>query len=155
MSKHPVPVTLRSVSNEDHSRLSEWYRDDREGLEHFFGVELPSEQEYITQFNRLFEQVQQYTARMLIAELKGEPIGFVMVTDIPPTLEVGRVHIYLTPKKRRYAVRVGKAGMAEVEKMGLRLVFQNVLAAHPASVKLGKKLGFVPSPVLTMVKELR
>ena len=45
--------------------------------------------------------------------------------------------------------------MAEVEKMGIHMVFQNVLADNPSSIKLGKKLGFVPSPIMTMIKELR
>jgi len=154
VSKRHAPVILRSVANGDRDCLRGWYRTDREGLEQFFGVDLPSEDDYIAQFNRLFEKMQAYTARMLMAELKGKPIGFVMVTDVPPTLEFGRVHIYLTPKKRRYAVRVGEAGMAEVEKMGIHMVFQNVLADNPASIKLGKKLGFVPSPIMTMIKEL-
>jgi RimJ/RimL family protein N-acetyltransferase len=155
MSKRPVPVTLRAVTTEDREQLSAWYHDDQEGLEQFFGVELPSEQEYVTQFNRLFEQMQQYTARMLMAELKQDLIGFVMVTDVPPTLEVGRVHIYLTPKKRRYVLRAVKAGIAEAEKMGIQVLIQTVRASNTAAIKLSKKVGFLPSPVMTLIKELR
>jgi len=155
VKKQHTPVTLRRVENADRTRLSEWYRDDRPGMEQFFGAALPSEQVYIEQFTRLFDMMRRYTARMLMAELKGEAIGFVLVTDIPPSLEFGRVHIYLTPTKRRYAVRVGKAGMAEVEHMGIQTIFQNVLAENLGAIKLGKKLGFIPSPIMTMIKELR
>jgi RimJ/RimL family protein N-acetyltransferase len=154
VSKRHAPVILRSVANGDRDCLRGWYRTDREGLEQFFGNDLPSEDDYIAQFNRLFEQMQAYTARMLMAELKGEPIGFVMVTDVPPTLEVGRVHIYISPKKRRYAVRVAEAGMEEVKKMGIQLVFQNVMATNERAIRLGKKIGFIPSPILTMIKDL-
>jgi RimJ/RimL family protein N-acetyltransferase len=155
MSPPRVPVTLRALVNTDTDLLSTWYQDDREGLEEVFGARMPTEREYMRKCNELFALTQRFTARILMAELKGEPIGFVLVTDMPATLEMARAHIYLTPNKRRYAVRVGEAGMAEVEKMGIHMVFQNVLADNPSSIKLGKKLGFVPSPIMTMIKELR
>jgi len=153
MSKRQVPIILRAPDNGDRERFSEWYNADREGMEQFFGIELPTEQDYIRQFTRIFGLMRQYTARMLMAELKGDVIGFVLVTDIPPSLKFGRVHIYLAPPKRRYAVRVGKAGMEEVEHMGIQTVFQNVLADNSGAIKLGKKLGFIPSPIMTMIKE--
>ncbi len=90
-----------------------------------------------------------------MAELKQDLIGFVMVTDVPPTLEVGRVHIYLTPKKRRYVLRAVKAGIAEAEKMGIQVLIQTVRASNTAAIKLSKKVGFLPSPVMTLIKELR
>jgi len=154
MPKRSIPVTLRSLTEKDMAVLRVWYGEDREGLEVFFGVPLPSEEEYRHQFGRLFQRIQAYSARMLMAEFKGEPIGFVLVTDVPPTLEVGRVHIYLQPKKRRYALRVGEAGMAEVEKMGLKSVFLNVASDNSGALKLGEKLGFTASPYLTIMKEL-
>ena len=153
MSKRQVPIILRAPDNGDRERFSEWYNADREGMEQFFGTELPTEQDYIRQFTRIFGLMRQYTARMLMAELKGDVLGFVLVPDIPPSLKFGRVHIYLAPPKRRYAVRVGKAGMEEVEHMGIQTVFQNVLADNSGAIKLGKKLGFNPSPIMTMIKE--
>ena len=155
MPKRSIPITLRSLTEKDMEVLRAWYGEDREGLEVFFGVLLPSEEEYRRRFNLLFQRIQAYSARMLMAEFKGEPIGFVLVTDVPATLEVGRVHIYLQPKKRRYALRVGKAGMDEVEKMGLKTVFLNVAADNPGALKLGEKLGFTASPYLTIMKELQ
>lgn len=154
MPKRSIPVTLRSLTEKDMAVLRVWYGEDREGLEVFFGVPLPSEEEYRHQFGRLFQRIQAYSARMLMAEFKGETIGFVLVTDVPPTLEVGRVHIYLQPAKRRYALRVGEAGMAEVEKMGLKSVFLNVASDNSGALKLGEKLGFTASPYLTIMKEL-
>ena len=155
MPKRSIPITLRSLTEKDMELLRAWYGEDREGLEVFFGVPLPSEEEYRRRFNLLFQRIQAYSARMLMAEFKGEPIGFVLVTDVPATLEVGRVHIYLQPKKRRYALRVGKAGMDEVEKLGLKTVFLNVAADNPGALKLGEKLGFTASPYLTIMKELQ
>jgi len=154
MPKRSIPVTLRSLTEKDMAVLRVWYGEDREGLEVFFGVPLPSEEEYRHQFGRLFQRIQAYSARMLMAEFKGEPIGFVLVTDVPPTLEVGRVHLYLQPTKRRYALRVGEAGMAEVEKMGLKSVFLNVASDNSGALRLGEKLGFTASPYLTIMKEL-
>lgn len=155
MPKRSIPITLRSLTEKDMELLRAWYGEDREGLEVFFGVPLPSEEEYRRRFNLLFQRIQAYSARMLMAEFKGEPIGFVLVTDVPPTLEVGRVHIYLQPTKRRYALRVGEAGMAEVEKMGVKTVFQNVAVDNSGAIKLGQKLGFTSSPYLTIMKELQ
>jgi RimJ/RimL family protein N-acetyltransferase len=155
MPKQPIPVTLRPFATEDTTLLQSWYGEDREGLEAFFGVPLPSEDEYRRQFGRLFQRINAYSARMLMAEFKGAPVGFVLVTDVPPTLEVGRVHIYLQPKKRRYALRVGTAGMAEVKKMGLKSVFLNVASNNTGALKLGERLGFTASPYLTIMKELR
>ena len=155
MPQRQVPVTLRSLRQEDMEVLRAWYGEDREGLEVFFGVPLPSEEEYRRRFSLLFQRIHAYSARMLMAEFKGKPIGFVLVTDVPATLEVGRVHIYLQPTKRRYALRVGEAGMAEVEKMGVKTVFQNVAVDNSGAIKLGQKLGFPSSPYLTIMKELQ
>lgn len=155
MSKSPDPVTLRSVLNDDQQHFRAWYENDRKGLEQFFGMELPTEEEYVIQLNRLFGQMQQYTARMLIAEIRDTPIGIMLVNDLGPELEAGRVHIYLTPKKRRYALRTIQAGIAEAKKMGVQLLVQTVRSDNASAIKLTKKVGFVPSPVMTFVKELR
>ena len=155
MSKSPDPVTLRSVLNDDQEHFRAWYENDRKGLEQFFGVELPTEEDYILQLNRLFGKMQQYTARMLMAEIRDEPIGIMLVSELGPKLDAGRVHIYITPKKRRYALRTIQAGIAEAKKMGVQLLVQTVHSDNTAAIKLTKKVGFVPSPVMTFVKELR
>ena len=84
MSKSPDPVTLRSVLNDDQQHFRAWYENDRKGLEQFFGMELPTEEEYVIQLNRLFGQMQQYTARMLMAEIRDEPIGIMLVSELGP-----------------------------------------------------------------------
>lgn len=155
MSKSPDPVTLRSLINDDDQHFRAWYENDRKGLEQFFGVELPTEEDYIFQLNRLFGKMQQYTARMLMAEIRDEPIGIMLVSELGPKLDAGRVHIYITPKKRRYALRTIQAGIAEAKKMGVQLLVQTVHSDNTAAIKLTKKVGFVPSPVMTFVKELR
>jgi RimJ/RimL family protein N-acetyltransferase len=154
MSKSPDPVTFRSVLNDDQQHFRAWYESDRKGLEEFFGVELPTEEEYAIQLSNLFGQMQQYTARMLIAEIRDAPIGIVLVNNLGPELEAGRVHIYLTPKKRRYALRTIQAGIAEAKKMGIQLLVQTVRSTNVSAIKLSEKVGFVPSPVMTFVKEL-
>ena len=155
MSPPRVPVTLRALVNTDTDLLSTWYQDDREGLEEVFGARMPTEREYMRKCNELFALTQRFTARILMAELKGEPIGFVLVTDMPATLEMARAHIYLTPNKRRYAMRVSEAGIAEATKMGIKTLVQTVKADNTASIKLSQKLGFLPSPIVTLTKELR
>ena len=137
MSKSPDPVTLRSVLNDDQEHFRAWYENDRKGLEQFFGVELPTEEDYILQLNRLFGQMQQYTARMLMAEIRDEPIGIMLVSELGPKLDAGRVHIYITPKKRRYALRTIQAGIAEAKKMGVQLLVQTVHSDNTAAITSG------------------
>jgi L-amino acid N-acyltransferase YncA len=48
-----------------------------------------------------------------------------------------------------------KAGIAEAEKMGIQVLIQTVRASNTAAIKLSKKVGFLPSPVMTLIKELR
>ena len=157
LKKRPpsVPVTLRGPTDADEAHLLAWYERDRKGLEQLMGLELPSKEVFAQQFQRVIAMVQEYTARLLMAELKDETIGLVLVTDLPENLEVGRVHIYVTPPKRRYAFRVAEAGLAEATKMGMQRVVQTVQAANKGAVRMSEKLGFKPSPVKTYIKELR
>ena len=149
------PVMLRALETEDTATLSQWYYDDRTGLEAVFGTVMPTEADFIRKCNELYQLIQQYTARILMVELRGDPIGFVLVTDIPVSLEMARAHIYLMPSKRRYALRVSEAGITEATKMGIKRLIQTIRSDNASGIKLGKRVGFVPSPVMTMVKELR
>ena len=93
LKKRPpsVPVTLRGPTDADQGHLLEWYEHDRKGLEQLMGLELPSKEVFAQQFQRVIAMVQEYTARLLMAELKDETIGLVLVTELPENLEVGRV----------------------------------------------------------------
>jgi RimJ/RimL family protein N-acetyltransferase len=150
-----TPVTLRSPSNDDHEHFRAWYERDRAGLEQLFGMELPTEDDYIVQLNKILGQMQQFTARMLIVEMRDDPIGIVLVNDLGPDLEYGRVHIYLMPEKRRYALRTSRVGIAEAKKMGIKRLVQTVRDDNASVIKLSEKVGFVPSHLVTYIKELQ
>ena len=41
------PLTLRPLTNDDTDLLSEWYYEDRDGLEEVFGARMPTERAFI------------------------------------------------------------------------------------------------------------
>ena len=134
--------------------MVQWYQQDRKGIEQFFGVTLPKERDYVDAFNMLFEQQRAFTARILMAERDDQAVGFLVLTDIPPSLEYGRGHIYVAPDERRHSLDVMRAGVAEAKAMGLTFIFQQVQSSNRAALTLGKRVGFVDSGTLTLRKEL-
>ena len=149
------PLTLRPLTNDDTDLLSEWYYEDRDGLEEVFGARMPTERAFIKKCNELFQLMQRFSARMLMADLRSETIGFVLVTDVAQSLDMARAHIYLRPSKRRYALRIAEAGVTEATTMGIKTLVQTVKSDNALAIKLSKRVGFLPSPTVILTKELR
>ena len=149
------PLTLRPLTNDDTDLLSEWYYEDRDGLEEVFGARMPPERAVIKKCNELFQLMQRFSARMLMADLRSETIGFVLVTDVAQSLDMARAHIYLRPSKRRYALRIAEAGVTEATTMGIKTLVQTVKSDNASAIKLSKRVGFLPSPTVILTKELR
>lgn len=149
------PLTLRPLTNDDTDLLSEWYYEDRDGLEEVFGARMPTERAFIKKCNELFQLMQRFSARMLMADLRSETIGFVLVTDVAQSLDMARAHIYLRPSKRRYALRIAEAGVTEATTMGIKTLVQTVKSDNASAIKLSKRVGFLPSPTVILTKELR
>ena len=148
-----APV-LRPFRSWDEETLMGWFEADKPGLERLFGVELPSKDVFAGIFAKLFEAQQRFEARLLVVEHKNAPIGFIALTDIDEDLEYGKGHMFIVPKHRRHSLAALRAGLTEAREMGLKALFQAVLQSDKATLRLSARVGFKPTGVVTLKKQL-
>ena len=145
---------LRPFRAWDEATVMGWFEADKPGLERMFGVELPSKDAFAGIFARLFEAQQQFQARLLVVEQKNTPIGFMILTDIDEDMEHGKGHMFIVPKHRRHSLAALRAGLSEARQMGLKSLYQVVPESDKATLRLSERVGFKPTGVVTLKKQL-
>ena len=146
-------ITLRAFSMEDPAYLSQWYRDDREGIEAIMGIELPSELQSTMAFNTILEKQQHETTIFRMAYRENEPIGFAFVTHISPEDRSGLASYYVAKEKRRYSLDVFRESEREAKRLGFRGFLVAIDQSNGRSLKIAKRLGYKEVKRVMLVKE--
>jgi RimJ/RimL family protein N-acetyltransferase len=146
--------TLRAFTQADGDWLREWFQTDAQGLGQFLGFALENEGACIAGFNSLFSGCQRGTAQFWMIEREEEPIGFVALTDVPATMDIGRVHIYIEPTQRRYSLRAARAAQQTITALGFKRLVATQARDNKAAAALAKRVGFLPHPMVVLEKQL-
>ena len=146
--------SLRAFTQGDGDWLREWFQTDAQGMGQFLGVPLENEGACIAAFNQLFAGCQQGTAQFWMIDRGKDPIGFLALTDVPATMDIGRVHIYIDPAQRRYSLRAAQAAQHTVAALGFKRVIATQARDNKAAAALAKRVGFLPHPLVVLEKQL-
>ena len=146
-------ITLRDFSMEDPAYLSQWYRDDQEGIEAILGVKLPSELQSTMAFNTLLEKQQHETAIFRMAYRENEPIGFAFVTHISPEDRSGLASYYVAKEQRRYSLDVFREAEREAKRLGFRGFLVTIAQDNARMLTVVKRLGYKEVKRVMFVKE--
>jgi hypothetical protein len=146
--------TLRAFTQADGDWLREWFQTDAQGLGQFLGFALENEGACIAGFNSLFSGCQHGTAQFWMIDRGADPIGFVALTDVPATMDVGRVHIYIEPAQRRYSLRAARAAQQTITGLGFKRLVATQARDNKAAAALAKRVGFLPHPMVVLEKQL-
>jgi RimJ/RimL family protein N-acetyltransferase len=147
--------TLRAFKGTDEDWLREWFRADALGVGQFMGFALENEGACVAGFNSLFGHCQRGTAQFWMVDRGEDPIGFIALTDVPASMDIGRVHIYIEPAQRRYSLQAAKAAEATITAQGFKRVVATQARENKAAAALAKRVGFVPHPTVVLEKQLQ
>jgi RimJ/RimL family protein N-acetyltransferase len=134
--------TIRAFESRDSEWLREWYEADQTGMAAVMGKPLPTADDCVKAFQVIFQGVQAQQSQFWIVECDQEPLGFFVLTDIPPTQDVASVHVFIDPAQRRHSLRASRAFVGFCTAQGFqRLV---VVTRSRAAHALAKHVGFRP-----------
>jgi|TARA_R110002020_G_scaffold183895_2_gene380436 RimJ/RimL family protein N-acetyltransferase len=146
-------IALRPFGMEDSKHLSQWYQDDRDGIEAFMGADIPTDVASTMAFNVLLEKQQQQTAIFRMVYRDDEAIGFVAVTDISISDRSGRPHWYVAKDKRKYSMSVARESEREAQRLGFRGFLASIPPDNKAALAVVKRLGYTKLERIVFVKE--
>ena len=134
--------TIRAFEPRDGEWLREWYSADQPGMAAVMGKPLPSEAECVQAFQAIFACVQAQQSQFWMVDCDKEPLGFFVLTDIPPAQDVASVHVFIDPAQRRYSIRASKAFAVYCTAQGFKRLV--VITRSRAAHALAKHVGFRP-----------
>lgn len=147
-------IDLRPFGPNDPAALVGWYKNDKDGFERVFGIELPNELAYTLALNMILQDTQSGRAVFRMIERKSEPIGYAIMTDINRERRAGRPHIYIAPAHRRYSIAATRAAEAEAKRLGFTSLIATVRYGNRRALALLRRCHYQTVPQMLLQKEL-
>lgn len=147
-------LSLRPFGPKDSDQVLQWYEKDRRGIELLAGVSLPDKIACILTFNKILQAQLQRAALLRMIDREARPIGLMTITDISPACDEGMPHFYIAPSERRHSIAAAKIAEAFAARLGFRRLVGSVQADNRRALGLAKRMGYLASPRVILLKEL-